>query len=45
MAQQLGTVTDETADTDTLQSRLQKELANNDGLVMMPPLITAWTCV
>jgi ubiquinone/menaquinone biosynthesis C-methylase UbiE len=45
MAQQLGTVTDETADTDTLQSRLQKELANNDAIVMMPPLITAWTCV
>ena len=45
MAEQLGLVTDELADLDTLLSRLREEVANTEAVVMLPTLITAWTQV
>jgi 2-polyprenyl-3-methyl-5-hydroxy-6-metoxy-1,4-benzoquinol methylase len=45
MAQQLGTVTGELTDVDTVFSRLREESASNDAILMLPPLITAWTRV
>jgi 2-polyprenyl-3-methyl-5-hydroxy-6-metoxy-1,4-benzoquinol methylase len=45
MAEQLGMVTDELADLDTLLPRLREEVANADAVVMLPTLITAWTQV
>jgi hypothetical protein len=45
MAEQLGMVTDELADLDTLLPRLREEVANADAVVMLPTLITASTQV
>jgi hypothetical protein len=43
LAEQLGVVPDELADLDTLLQRIQEEVAAGDAIVMMPPMITAWT--
>lgn len=45
MAQQLGTVTKEVAELDTLLPRLREELTHNDALAVLPTLITAWSRV
>jgi ubiquinone/menaquinone biosynthesis C-methylase UbiE len=45
MAQRLGTAPDELLDLETLPARLRKELADNDAIVVMPPMITAWARV
>ncbi len=45
MADQLGLVTDELADVDTLLSRLQGEVADAEAIFVLPTLITAWTQV
>jgi ubiquinone/menaquinone biosynthesis C-methylase UbiE len=45
MAEQLGTVTGELADPDTLLARLRNELTSNDGLIILPMLVTAWSRV
>ena len=45
MAEQLGMVTDELADLDTLLPRLREEVANADAVVMLPTLLTASTQV
>jgi SAM-dependent methyltransferase len=42
-AEQLGLVTDELADIDTLLPRWQEEAAAAGAVVMMPPMITAWS--
>jgi hypothetical protein len=41
VAQQLGLVTDELADLDTLLPTWRKEMAAADAIMVMPPLITA----
>jgi SAM-dependent methyltransferase len=41
VATQLGLVTDELADLDTLLPRLQEEAAADDAIIVMPPMITA----
>jgi 2-polyprenyl-3-methyl-5-hydroxy-6-metoxy-1,4-benzoquinol methylase len=43
IAERLGLIPDELADIGTLIRRLQDETANADAVVMMPPLICAWT--
>jgi ubiquinone/menaquinone biosynthesis C-methylase UbiE len=43
MAEQLGTVTDELADLNTFLPRLREEVTENDAVVMLPTLITAWS--
>ena len=45
VALQLGSVTDEVADLDTLMPRLREELANNAAIAMLPTLVTAWSQV
>jgi SAM-dependent methyltransferase len=42
VAEQLGLVTDELADIDSLLPRLRQELLGSEGIVMMPALISAW---
>jgi ubiquinone/menaquinone biosynthesis C-methylase UbiE len=43
VARQLGLVTDELADLDTLLPTWRKELAAANAIMVMPPLITAWS--
>lgn len=43
VAERLGLIPDELADLDTLTQRLQDEVAAAQALVVMPPLICAWT--
>jgi SAM-dependent methyltransferase len=43
VARQLGAVTDELDDPDALLPRWRNELAATDAVMMMPPLITAWS--
>jgi ubiquinone/menaquinone biosynthesis C-methylase UbiE len=43
VAQRLGLVPDKLADVDALLPRLREEVAAGDAIVMMPPMITAWT--
>lgn len=45
VAQQLGLVTDELADVDTLLPRMVEQVAAADAIVILPPMITAWTRV
>lgn len=45
VAQGLGLVPDELADLDTLRARLHDEAATSHTVVVMPPLICAWTTV
>lgn len=45
LAEQLGSVTDELADTDTLLPRILEQAAVADAIVVLPPMITAWTSV
>ncbi|OMC54832.1 methylase [Mycobacterium sp. IS-836] len=45
LAERLGLVPDELADLDTLRRRLQDEAAAAEAVVVMPPLICAWTQV
>jgi ubiquinone/menaquinone biosynthesis C-methylase UbiE len=45
MAEQLGMVTDQLSNLDTLLQRLREEVADADAVVMLPTLITAWTLV
>jgi hypothetical protein len=43
LAAPMGGVTDELADIDTLLPRWQEEAAAAGAVVMMPPMITAWS--
>jgi hypothetical protein len=43
VARQLGVVTDELDDPDALLPRWRNELAGTDAVMVMPPLITAWS--
>jgi len=43
VAEQLGLVTDDLADIDTLLARWRQEAATAGAVVTMPPLITAWS--
>ena len=43
VAQQLGLVTDDLADIDGLAERMRQDAAAADAVVMLPPLITAWS--
>jgi SAM-dependent methyltransferase len=43
VAEQLGLVTDELADLDTLLPRVQVQVAEADAIVILPPMITAWS--
>ncbi|HYB82020.1 MAG TPA: class I SAM-dependent methyltransferase [Mycobacterium sp.] len=43
VAEQLGLVTDDLADIDTLLLRWREEAATAGAVVMMPPMITAWS--
>jgi ubiquinone/menaquinone biosynthesis C-methylase UbiE len=45
LAEQLGLVTDELADIDTLLPRTLEQAAAADAILMLPPMITAWTTV
>ena len=45
IAEQLGFVTDELADVDTLLPRMLEQAAAADAIVILPPMITAWTSV
>jgi ubiquinone/menaquinone biosynthesis C-methylase UbiE len=45
LAEQLGLVTDELADIDTLLPRTLEQAAVADAILMLPPMITAWTTV
>ena len=45
IAEQLGLVTDELADIDTLLPRMLEQAAAADAIVILPPMITAWTPV
>lgn len=45
VAERLGLIPDELADLDTLTQRLQDEAAAAQAIVVMPPLICAWTQV
>ena len=42
VAEQLGLVTNDLADIDTLLPRWREESATTGAVVMMPPMITAW---
>jgi SAM-dependent methyltransferase len=41
-AEQLGLVTDELADPETLLPRMLEQVAEADAIVILPPMITAW---
>jgi 2-polyprenyl-3-methyl-5-hydroxy-6-metoxy-1,4-benzoquinol methylase len=43
VAERLGLVTDELADVDLLLPRWQEEAAAAGAIIMMPPMITAWS--
>jgi ubiquinone/menaquinone biosynthesis C-methylase UbiE len=43
IAEQLGLVTDDLADIDTLLPRWRQEAATAGAVIMMPPMITAWS--
>lgn len=45
LAEQLGLVTDELADIDTLLPRSLEQATVADAILMLPPMITAWTTV
>jgi ubiquinone/menaquinone biosynthesis C-methylase UbiE len=45
LAGQLGLVTDELADIDTLLPRMLEKATAADAIVVLPPMITAWTSV
>jgi ubiquinone/menaquinone biosynthesis C-methylase UbiE len=45
LADQLGLVTDELADIDALLPRTLEQAAAADGIIVLPPMITAWTSV
>lgn len=45
IAEQLGLVTDELADIETLLPRMLEQAAAADAIVILPPMITAWTPV
>jgi SAM-dependent methyltransferase len=45
IAERLGLVTDDLADPDTLLSLWREEAAEAGAVLMMPPLITAWSRV
>jgi hypothetical protein len=42
VAEQLGLVTNDLADIDTLLPQWREEAATAGAVVMMPPMITAW---
>jgi hypothetical protein len=42
LAQDLGLVTDEIADIDTLLPGMLEQAAAADAIIMLPPMITAW---
>jgi ubiquinone/menaquinone biosynthesis C-methylase UbiE len=44
-AQQLGLVTDDIADVDTLLQRMLEQAAASDAILLLPPMITTWTSV
>jgi 2-polyprenyl-3-methyl-5-hydroxy-6-metoxy-1,4-benzoquinol methylase len=44
-AKRLGLIPDELTDLDTLERRLQAEAAEAQALIVMPPMICAWTQV
>lgn len=44
-AEELGLATDELADIDTLLPRILEQAAAADAIVVLPPMITAWTRV
>jgi ubiquinone/menaquinone biosynthesis C-methylase UbiE len=43
IAEQFGLVTDELADLDTLLPRMLEQAAEGDAILVLPPMITAWT--
>jgi SAM-dependent methyltransferase len=43
VAEQLGLVTDELADLETLLPRVQEQVTEADAIVILPPMITAWS--
>jgi hypothetical protein len=43
LAEQLGLVTDELADIDALLPRILEQVAAGDAILVLPPMITAWT--
>ncbi len=43
VAEQLGLLTEDLADIDTLWARWRAEAADAGAVVMMPPMITAWS--
>ena len=45
IAEQFGLVTDELADIDTLLPRMLEQAAEGDAILVLPPMITAWTRV
>lgn len=45
LAEQLGLVTDELADIDTLLTRMLEQAGAADAILILPPMITAWTTV
>jgi hypothetical protein len=45
IAEQLGLVTDELADIDTLLPRMLEQAAAADAIVILPPMVTAWSSV
>jgi ubiquinone/menaquinone biosynthesis C-methylase UbiE len=45
LAEQLGLVTGELADIDTLLPRILEQAAAADAIVVLPPMITAWASV
>jgi hypothetical protein len=45
IAEQLGLVTDELPDIETLLPRMLEQAAAADAIVNLPPMITAWTPV
>jgi ubiquinone/menaquinone biosynthesis C-methylase UbiE len=45
LAQQLGLVTDDIADVDTLLPRMLEQAAASDAILLLPPMITTWTPV
>ncbi len=45
LAEQQGLATDELTDIDTLLTRMLEQAAAADAIVVLPPMITAWTTV
>jgi len=45
LAQDLGLVTDEIAEIDTLLPRMLEQAAAADAIIMLPPMITVWSPV